>query len=118
MEKFLIIALSVHTNRHRLTLHDKPQLSDKPFDHNHTRTKWIYVIIHLCHGRKQVSRTSYQIVISMIQTHPTLWYVGWPGRRVPTRPSFFGCSIYAHKRKCAVIANSIYASLMTGTEMF
>ena len=41
MEKFLIIALSVHTNRHRLTLHDKPQLSDKPFDHNHTRTKWI-----------------------------------------------------------------------------
>ena len=75
-----------------------------------------YVIIHLCHGRKLVSRTSY--LISMIQTHPTLWYVGWPGRRVPTRPSFFGCSIYAHKRKCAVIANSIYASLMTGTEMF
>ena len=49
----------------------------------------------------------------MIQTHPTLWYViGWPGRRVPTRPSFFfACSIYALKKKC-VIANSICASLM------
>ena len=51
----------------------------------------------LCHNtfmswcRKLVSRMSYQIVISMIQTHPTLWYVvGWPGCRVPTRPSFFG----------------------------
>ena len=41
MEKFshnspnTLIAIDV------LTLHDKPQLSDKPFDHNHTRTKWI-----------------------------------------------------------------------------
>ena len=70
-----------------------------------------YVIILLCHGRKLVSRMSYQIVISMIQTHPTLWYVGWPGCRVPTRPS----SIYALKRKYVI---AIYVSLMTGTEIF
>ena len=75
-----------------------------------------YVIILLCHGSKLVSRMSYQMVISMIQTHPTLWYVGWPGCRVPTIGLvFLACSIYAHKRKCVV---AIYVSLMTDTEMF